>query len=57
MKKEGEVKTKECSQCKGLGFVKKIYSFGAIESVAQCPVCEGYGFVIVEEKNKSKPNV
>lgn len=50
MKKEGEVKTKECPQCKGSGTVKKVYNFGAIKSIAQCPVCDGYGFVIIKEK-------
>ena len=49
MKKEGEVKTKVCVQCSGLGKVKKVYVFGAIETVAQCPVCDGYGFVILNE--------
>jgi len=48
MKKEGEVKTKKCSQCNGRGAVSYVYSFGAIESTIQCPVCDGYGFVIVE---------
>ena len=49
MKKENEVKTKECYQCKGLGVVKKVYSTAAIQSTTQCPVCEGYGFVILNQ--------
>ena len=48
MKKEGEVKTKKCTQCGGEGRVSKVYSFGAIRTTVQCPVCDGYGFVIVE---------
>ncbi|MCP6727324.1 MAG: hypothetical protein KJI69_04945 [Patescibacteria group bacterium] len=48
MRKEGEVETKTCSQCKGYGEVSKVYSYGAIRTRVQCPVCDGYGFVIIK---------
>ena len=50
MKTEDEVKTKMCSQCKGLGSVKRVYNINAIELTTQCPICDGYGFVIIVEK-------
>ncbi len=55
MKYEDEVKTKPCPQCGGTGRVKKIYNFGGIESTAQCPVCDGYGFLITKENKRANP--
>ena len=50
MKKEGEIKTKLCSQCHKTGRVYKVFQYGAIKTAIQCPVCDGYGFVIIEKK-------
>ena len=55
MKIKDEIKTEECSQCRGKGYVLKVYSFAAIKSDTQCPVCDGYGFVIVESQKKVSP--
>ena len=56
MKKENEVKTKPCPQCEGQGYVKKVYSYPKFgisgQDLVECPVCDGYGFVIIETPSK-----